>query len=178
MIHEDEILLMVAKNNGEAIELLFSFYEKKMRYEANNFAKKYNTYMRIDDLLQEMKVFFLSILPNYDFRKGKLYTFWLSTFKYQLFTFIDKNASNLVMFDSYLESEYVLNNIDENQMYESDVYDNLENLKDDKEKIYNILVAWNQGYKYEEIAKMYHTTVSVINYYMKKGIEIIKKKVN
>lgn len=176
-IHEDELVLMIAKNNEEAMRLLFLIYEKKMRFEANNFEKRITSYYKSDDYLQELRINFIKILANYDYTKGRLYTFWLANFKY-IFYNIDEKKNNLVLFDSGAETEYVNSHkeeINKDLLYE-ELHQKLDELAKENFMLYKIVVFWANGYRYEEISKELKISNSTINYYLKKGIEVLKKK--
>lgn len=173
-IHEDELVLMIAKNNEEALGLLFSIYEKKMRFEAVSFERSNKNIMNRDDYYQEMKITLYKILSSYDYKKGKLYTFWLSIYKYPFYN-LKNNFESVTFYDETFESEDAKDQIN-NRIKHFDAEILLNTLKKEDEQRYLIMKKWSEGYKYEEIAKMFDISISSVNYNIKIGIRFLKDK--
>lgn len=178
-LNEDELLLLIAKNNEEALGLLFLIYEKKMRFEAQKIKNNHCFYFDTEDYIQDFKIHFLRTIANYDYTKGKLYSYWLSSIHFFSLKYFSEDTSNLVMFDSEKELEYVsFNNEVNKDLAYKELNTSLEHLKNDDQMIYQILIAWAQGFSYEEISSKMNLNKTTINYYVKKGLDFLKSKMH
>lgn len=180
ILFEDELIIMIAKGNEEALRLLFSFYEKKMVYEAKQIALKKINFLDFDDYIQEIKINFLNVLGEYDYKKGKLYSFWIRLFKFHMIYLLNKftNINELSFNDSMLDNEvckkddyYV-----ERKDLSFDLNMNMDSLLKKDDLAYKVIVKWSEGFKYEEIGKMYNLNRSTVAFYINKAINYLKEK--
>ncbi len=180
VLSEDELIIMISKGNEEALKLLFSSYEKKMNYEAKQIAIKKFNFLDFDDYVQEIKINFLNILSEYDYRKGKLYSFWMRLYKYHLIDLLKRfdNTNELPLHDSLLENEYYkkskFENVEKEQI--DDLNLNMNSLLKKDELAYKVVVMWSKGYKYDEIGKMFNLNASSVNFFIRKAIKYLKEK--
>lgn len=177
ILSEDELLIMVSKANEEALVLLFSIYEKKMSFESRNFGKIIGNSFGYEDCLQEMRLHFLKLISDYDYTKGRLYSFWLNAYKYPFIERLEK-ANLLVLFDAELETKVSVSYYENKDGDIAILSKYLKELAEDNKIIFSALYLWAQGYSHAEISKILSYSVTQVNYLIRRGIAILKKKIN
>ena len=187
-VSEDEIILMIRKQNEEAIRLLFSIYETKMRFEANKFAKKYKlSGLNSDDFFQEISIHFLDVIKSYNFYSGKLYSYWLLLAQRQFAKKykVDIEKDGYVISGSDFEAvKYYSNNLtsNDNIYYFKTEYDSaltkLKLKKKSGDKFVICIKLWSQGYTYNDIANILNMSPAKVNYYISRGLQFLKETLN
>lgn len=180
-LQEDELILMIAKGNEEALELLFSLYETKLKFESVTFGNKFNLpVIDKEDLYQEIKLSLYEAVLKYDFRQGKFYNFWYTLMKRNIFSYLRKECSpsndsrRNEQFDEakgYLELDFCDSNKIDSDLYFS-VFDNEKN-----QTFSTCLKLWVEGYTYKEISVILNMTIASVNYHIRAGISKMKEKI-
>lgn len=184
MVSEDELLILIAKGNEEAMRLLFSCYEKKMRFESEKLRKAYNIpIFDHEDIYQEMVIHFLNLLPFYDNTRATLYSFWISILNRDMNRMLmrkfgkGKDPRKSVDMDKITEASFTSSPMEEYEFHE-DLRLYFHALKDEKRKDMYIgcLNLWAKGYSYDEIAEHYHISRTLVNSFIRRGLEKIRLK--
>lgn len=183
-LSDDELMLMISKKNEEALELLFSYYEKKMRFEAERFKNSYRIpILDVNDIYQDIVIHFINIFAIYDFHRGTLYSFWIVCLNRDLNRKIIRDYSNNNDSRLYQEINDSIELIFEEsplKTYEfhddSTLYlDSLSDVKN-KDKYLACLNLWAKGYQYDEISKLLNISICLVNSFIRRGIEKIRFK--
>ena len=180
-LQEDELILMISRGNEEALGLLFSLYETKLRFESTTFGNKFNLpVIDKEDLYQEIKLSLYEAVLKYDFRQGKFYNFWYTLMRRNIFSYLKKECSpsndsrRNEQFDEgkgYLDLSFNDSNSIDSDLYFS-VFD------DEKDRVFSMcLKLWVEGYSYKEISVILDMTIASVNYHIRAGISKMKEKI-
>lgn len=179
--NEDELILMYAKGNEEALGLLFLIYEKKMRFEAYLLEKKMkDKSFSLQDYIQDIQMNFIFLLGYYDYTKCKLYSFWINIFKKTCYShFSSKNPIDCISYDeNMIENKEIKNNLYFHDIYKLELGDALLNLEFEDLIAYKIITLWSNGYSYQEISNLTTLSIAQVNYYIRKAIIYLKDRLS
>ncbi len=183
-VTEDEIILMIHKGNKEALELLFSLYEKKIRFEANQFEKKYSKLCySVDDFYQEISECFINTLFFYDYHIAKFYTYFMCIMNRKINKLCIRDIKRL-NYNNSIKIDF--DNVDrrleiDEEVYFSDYESNFriekiaEFMKEDFSKERQIAIKmWMVGYSYKEISSYLNLTQQETSILINVGLKKLK----
>ena len=181
-LSDDELILMISKKNEEALGLLFSFYEKKMRFEAEKFKKAYSIpILDSDDIYQEIVIHFMNAFTIYDYRRGTLYSFWIMCLNRDLHRLIIRQFSNTNDSRLYQDiNDSIELSFEESPLRRYEFHDDISMYLDslnrtrNKDNYLSCLSLWAKGYQYDEIAKLLNISIYLVNSFIRRGIEKIR----
>lgn len=178
-LYEDEIILMIAKGNEEALELLFSLYETKMRFEANSFSNKFKLpVVDKQDLLQEIKITLYDAILRYNYRNGRFYNYWYLIMNRTILGYLKKESipsNDSRKHETYCEGRKYDEHVIFNDSLKFDYDLSVKMITNKKDELFSLCMKmWLVGYSYKEISKKLNITMTSVNYHIRKGLEDLK----
>lgn len=181
-VSEEELIYNYRLGREEALDFLFSIYEKKVA----PFYKKFEYVFRINGYDYEDRKSFsrrclLMAVKAYDFSKGNLNNFYSAIAEREIANLYRrmKNTSEEAMYLNSISLSDV--SVEEKITYPHDYYDQhdltliLDKIKTIGEKDYNIIKLYLAGNTYVEIAKKLNLKPKSISNYLQKIRRKLKK---
>ena len=184
-LSNDEIILQIRKENREAKELLFLYFEKHIAV-IRKLVEKDFSYLGIsrEDLKYIIFAETLNVIKMYEFDKSVFFAFWKlwmirylrNRLKGSAHTSISGEKINLSLSDYPFENFYNKNNPLEEYIL-SDFYrdslDKVDSFYGNIDK--KILKLWSEGFSYEEISQRLNISLHKVTYSIYRSIKLLKE---